>query len=242
MSEHHKNILKYVDSSIQRQTDEIYEILLLTKYCKLGGLVQLINERLGSGGSSAHLQENEIVKIFCDVCEAVAALHENAIIHRDLKTENILIDTSDTDKKQPRSAAVNPNTINYVLCDFGSATTQIFDRRLNSSVQSVQLVADEIQKYFFYFIINTFLEMKLKKIFLTKVHYTVVSFARNGRSLFKQTYNDQIGHLGTWLSPVQHLLLSDAVWRKSAGNTRRPIHLTRRQGKLFFQKLEFIDK
>ena len=142
-----------MDSSIQRQTDEIYEILLLTKYCKLGGLVQLLNERLGS---AARLQENEIIKIFCDVCEAVAALHENAIIHRDLKTENILIDTSDADKKQQRSADVNPNTINYVLCNFGSATTQVFDRRLNSSEQSVQLVADEIQKYL---VINIFFSL-----------------------------------------------------------------------------------
>ena len=60
LSEHNKNILKYVDSAIQRHTDEIYEILLLTKYCKLGGLVQLINDRLGANPVTAHLQENEV--------------------------------------------------------------------------------------------------------------------------------------------------------------------------------------
>jgi hypothetical protein len=38
LSEKNKKILKYIDSSIQRQTEDIYEILLLTKYCKLGGL------------------------------------------------------------------------------------------------------------------------------------------------------------------------------------------------------------
>ena len=227
-----------MDSSIQRQTDEIYEILLLTKYCKLGGLVQLLNERLGS---AARLQENEIIKIFCDVCEAVAALHENAIIHRDLKTENILIDTSDADKKQQRSADVNPNTINYVLCNFGSATTQVFDRRLNSSEQSVQLVADEIQKYL---VINIFFSLwnQISKERFNKVHNTFLPLARNGRSLFKQTYNDKVGHLGAWLSPVQHLLLSNAVRRESAGDTRGPIHNTRRQGKLFFQKLKLLDQ
>ena len=41
LSEQNKKILKYVDSSIQRQTEDIYEILLLTKYCKLGGLGKL---------------------------------------------------------------------------------------------------------------------------------------------------------------------------------------------------------
>lgn len=144
LSEQNKNILKYIDSSIQRQTEEIYEILLLTKYCKLGGLVQLINDRLSSNPSSAHLQENEVIKMFCDVCEGLAELHENGIIHRDLKIENILIDNSEPDKKR---AAPNPNSINYVLCDFGSATKKIFDRRLTNSAQQVQLVADEIQKY-----------------------------------------------------------------------------------------------
>ncbi len=145
LSERSNKILKYVDSSIARQTDEIYEILLLTKYCKLGGLVQLINDRLAVN-ANAQLQENEIIKMFCDICEGVAELHENGIIHRDLKIENILIDNSDPDKKQ-KSAALNPNLINYVLCDFGSATTKTFDRRLTSSAQQMQLVADEIQKY-----------------------------------------------------------------------------------------------
>lgn len=48
----------------------------------LGHVLQMMNDRLSSGFS-----EGEVLKIFCDVCEAVARLHHNQppIIHRDLK-------------------------------------------------------------------------------------------------------------------------------------------------------------
>jgi serine/threonine protein kinase len=85
------------------------------------------------------LQENEILNIFCDICEALVDCHANGIIHRDLKIENILIDDELTDNKRHV-------TINYVLCDFGSATTNVYDRRSNNSV-SVALVADEINRF-----------------------------------------------------------------------------------------------
>jgi serine/threonine protein kinase len=166
LSEHNKYILKYIDSSIQRQSSDIYEILLLTKYCKLGGVVQLMNDRLVNSPIQ-RLTENEILKIFCDTCEAVADLHAHELIHRDLKIENILIDdqivaneharSSSKDKKSNLNNSINNNNnnsnnqrqLNFVLCDFGSATKHVFDRnsKSNSSSQNVQLVADEIQKY-----------------------------------------------------------------------------------------------
>ena len=48
----------------------------------VGSVIQMMNERLHSGFS-----EHEILKIFCDVCEAVSRLHhcQTPIIHRDLK-------------------------------------------------------------------------------------------------------------------------------------------------------------
>ena len=41
-----------------------------------------MNDRIGMG-----LSEREILRIFCDVCEAVSRLHhcQTPIIHRDLK-------------------------------------------------------------------------------------------------------------------------------------------------------------
>jgi AP2-associated kinase len=102
LSEHNDKVLKYVDSAILRQSTDIYEILLLTKYCRLGGVIQLMNERLNSSAMAAstaahlsqpsgRLSENEIIHIFCDICEAVAELHYNNIIHRDLKIEKYFI-------------------------------------------------------------------------------------------------------------------------------------------------------
>lgn len=54
------------------------------------------------------LTEAEILQIFVDVCEGVAAMHnlKPALLHRDLKVENIL----------------QSSAISYKLCDFGSAT------------------------------------------------------------------------------------------------------------------------
>jgi AP2-associated kinase len=139
---------------VQRQTDDIYEILLLTKYCKLGGLVQLMNDRLSN---ASRLHENEIVNIFCDLCEAVADLHALGVIHRDIKIENILIDESSSaaaagsshknESHGGRHAATAGAAFHFVLCDFGSATKNIFDRRQQASSFNVQLLADEIQKY-----------------------------------------------------------------------------------------------
>lgn len=49
-------------------------------------VIQQMNEKINSGFS-----EKEVLKIFCDVCEAVARLHhcQTPIIHRDLKVGGV---------------------------------------------------------------------------------------------------------------------------------------------------------
>lgn len=80
------------------------------------------------------LTVNEILDIFCDMCEAVARLHHSKtpVIHRDLKIENVLIDQ--------RSGSEKPV---YVLCDFGSATTKVLCRETYTHEQ----IDDEIRRY-----------------------------------------------------------------------------------------------
>nr|DBA28655.1 TPA: hypothetical protein GDO54_008981 [Pyxicephalus adspersus] len=120
----HKNIVGYIDCAINSTNDNVWEILILMEYCRAGQVVNQMNQRLQSGFTEA-----EVLRIFCDTCEAVARLHQckTPIVHRDLKVENILLNDSG----------------NYVLCDFGSAT----NRFLNPQRDGVNIVEEEIKKY-----------------------------------------------------------------------------------------------
>ncbi|KAL3875356.1 hypothetical protein ACJMK2_033313 [Sinanodonta woodiana] len=119
----HKNIIHFVESSISIAPNGVYEVLILMQYCK-GTVIQLMNDRINVG-----LSEREILRIFCDVCEAVSRLHhcQTPIIHRDLKVENIL----------------QADDGSFVLCDFGSATARVLD----PEQQNIKQIEEEIQKY-----------------------------------------------------------------------------------------------
>ncbi|XP_060552478.1 AP2-associated protein kinase 1-like [Ruditapes philippinarum] len=119
----HKNIIRFVESSVTVTPNKVYEVLILMQYCR-GTVIQLMNDRIGQG-----LGEREIMRIFCDTCEAVSRLHhcQTPIIHRDLKLENVLISDDG----------------HYVLCDFGSATARVLDKEQHD----IKQIEDEIQKY-----------------------------------------------------------------------------------------------
>ncbi|XP_071536903.1 uncharacterized protein Nak isoform X2 [Panulirus ornatus] len=118
-----RTVVGYVDSGVTHTGGGVYEVLLLMTYCRKH-LLHLMNDRINSG-----LTEAEVLKIFCDVCDAVSRLHHvnPPIIHRDLKVENILISSEG----------------NYVLCDFGSATARV----LCGTTDGISRVEEEIQRY-----------------------------------------------------------------------------------------------
>ena len=105
-------------------------------FCRSSVLAQM-NEKLRDQPKESFSQgtgifnEEEVLKIFCDTCEAVAKLHHNkpSIIHRDLKVENILLS----------------ETGNYVLCDFGSSSVKSITPL--SGAMSITEVEDDIKKY-----------------------------------------------------------------------------------------------
>ncbi|XP_051475156.1 BMP-2-inducible protein kinase isoform X2 [Apus apus] len=120
----HKNIVSYLDCAVNSVSDNVWEVLILMEYCRAGQVVNQMNQRLQTG-----FTESEVMRIFCDTCEAVARLHQckTPIVHRDLKVENVLLNDSG----------------NYVLCDFGSAT----NKYLNPQKDGVNVVEEEIRKY-----------------------------------------------------------------------------------------------
>ncbi|XP_065734415.1 BMP-2-inducible protein kinase isoform X2 [Phocoena phocoena] len=120
----HKNIVGYLDCTVNSVSDNVWEVLILMEYCRAGQVVNQMNKKLQTG-----FTEPEVLQIFCDTCEAVARLHQckTPIIHRDLKVENILLNDGG----------------NYVLCDFGSATNKF----LNPQKDGVNPVEEEIKKY-----------------------------------------------------------------------------------------------
>nr|XP_046204140.1 BMP-2-inducible protein kinase-like isoform X2 [Oncorhynchus gorbuscha] len=120
----HRNIVNYLDSTINSVGDSVWEVLILMEYCKAGQVVKQMNQRLHIG-----FTEPEVLSVFTDTCEAVARLHQcrTPVIHRDLKVENILLSDNGS----------------YVLCDFGSASLKV----LLPHKDGVTAVEDEIRKY-----------------------------------------------------------------------------------------------
>ncbi|KAI0094383.1 hypothetical protein BDY19DRAFT_16672 [Irpex rosettiformis] len=100
----HPNIVHLIDAASHRMANGAYEVFILMEYCPGGGIIDMMNRRLRE-----RLTEAEILTIFVDVCEGLAAMHalKPPLLHRDLKVENIL-----------QSSATS-----YKLCDFGSATS-----------------------------------------------------------------------------------------------------------------------
>lgn len=101
-----QNIVQYYDSNASRRNDGApgYEVLLLMELCPNGSLLDYMNQRL-----TTKLMESEIIKIMYDVTRALANMHylHIPLIHRDIKIENVLVDSEN----------------NFKLCDFGSTST-----------------------------------------------------------------------------------------------------------------------
>ncbi|EDV25541.1 uncharacterized protein TRIADDRAFT_24131 [Trichoplax adhaerens] len=115
----HKNVITLLSSSINNIKDDIIEILLLMECCRVH-VLQIMNQHIDNG-----LSEQQVLKIFCDICEAVSAMHHfnPPLIHRDLKVENILYRTQTND---------------YLLCDFGSAAVGVIQTADHANIPQLE--------------------------------------------------------------------------------------------------------
>jgi calcium-dependent protein kinase len=117
---------------------EFYDIkdnyYLITEFCKYGELYNFIK---------FHFSEKQICVLFYQVFSGLIYLHENSIIHRDIKLENILIDAIEKDH-------ITTEPYFYIkIIDFGTA--KFFSKQKNEDqiIGSCYYIAPEVlkQKY-----------------------------------------------------------------------------------------------
>ena len=82
----HSNIVRYVDSQVSDK-----QLTIIMEFADAGDLRRHIKTRLGM---KHHLSESEAMLLFLQVVMAVEHIHSRSMLHRDLKTANILIASS----------------------------------------------------------------------------------------------------------------------------------------------------
>ncbi|KAI5118386.1 hypothetical protein M0805_005848 [Coniferiporia weirii] len=122
----HPNIVYLIDAAWHRMPSGMFEVFILMEFCSGGGIIDMMNRRLRE-----RLTESEILQIFVDVCEGVAAMHNlrPSLLHRDLKVENIL----------------QASATSYKLCDFGSAMPVA--TRPPSTTQEMRALEADLNKH-----------------------------------------------------------------------------------------------
>ena len=89
----HPNIIKVLNVFITKTN----KLCIVMEYASLGDLNVMIEERFqkldiwNDDEDSVYLKEEEVMDIFVQICLAVEALHDKNIIHRDIKSHNILL-------------------------------------------------------------------------------------------------------------------------------------------------------
>ncbi|XP_048257092.1 testis-specific serine/threonine-protein kinase 1-like isoform X1 [Haliotis rufescens] len=88
---HHPHVVQVFENF--STADQVYLVL---EYCEKGDLLDMINRTINN--NQRGISEDLTKKIFKQMSQGVQHMHNNAIVHRDLKCENILI-TSETTVK-----------------------------------------------------------------------------------------------------------------------------------------------
>lgn len=77
----HPNIIAYIDSFFEEKA-----LMIVMEYAQGGTMLNFIEEREGK-----LLDEDEIIRLFVQILVAIHHVHQESILHRDLKTQNILL-------------------------------------------------------------------------------------------------------------------------------------------------------
>ncbi|KAK7391274.1 hypothetical protein VNO78_19688 [Psophocarpus tetragonolobus] len=79
---HHKNVVRFIGACTKCP-----HLCIVTEYMPGGSLYDYVHKNHNV------LELSQLLKFAIDVCKGMGYLHENSIIHRDLKTANLLMDT-----------------------------------------------------------------------------------------------------------------------------------------------------
>lgn len=122
VSLNHDNILRIVD-----YFETPRELFLVTEVAYGGDLFDRIV-------SSRKLEENQVVEITRTLMRAIAYLHTNSIVHRDLKAENILFHTK------------REEDLRILVADFGLARILQYGEKITENCGTLSYVAPEVLK------------------------------------------------------------------------------------------------
>lgn len=78
----HPNIVNYLDSFLQENTMELWVVM---EYMEGGALTEVIE-------NNPQISEGQIAAICRETCKGLSHLHSQNIIHRDIKSDNVLLD------------------------------------------------------------------------------------------------------------------------------------------------------
>ncbi|PWY70173.1 p21-activated serine/threonine protein kinase [Aspergillus heteromorphus CBS 117.55] len=78
----HANIVNFLDSFLQEQSNELWVVM---EFMEGGALTDVID-------NNPVIQEDQIATICLETCRGLAHLHDQNIIHRDIKSDNVLLD------------------------------------------------------------------------------------------------------------------------------------------------------
>eukprot|EP00981_Chlorochromonas_danica_P005830 scaffold1193_cov159-Ochromonas_danica.AAC.8 len=119
----HPNIVKLQDVFFGKRS-----VYIVTDLCRGGELFELLNSGKNQGFV---FREDRASKLMRDMLSAVNYLHENGIVHRDLKLENFLFEDH------------NPSSP-LILIDFGLSKHFSRDEKLSQKVGSCYYTAPEV--------------------------------------------------------------------------------------------------
>ncbi|OMJ74356.1 hypothetical protein SteCoe_26745 [Stentor coeruleus] len=114
----HENIVSYIDSF-----EDSSFLYIVTELCQEKNLYEKIKK-------AGKLKENTVKEILLQILSAVEYLHDNKIVHRDIKLENILFVSEGSNKIK--------------LTDFGTAANLEKNQRVSGCCGSIFYIAPEM--------------------------------------------------------------------------------------------------